>query len=1038
MLIQEKKKIGSLFALFFALAAAVCAAEELTDRNLLFHATFDSGFPADYSRGESQPFLTEAMARLGVRDGVLRLSQDQLFCYPAAGNIDFGEGTILMRLFPGRVPGGSRDKYEADQLFAMRNRVGQRLDARIDDCSGELIVSVSTRLKKETTLKLDVKKWKPGEFRSVVVSWKKPGNLFLAVEGLGHVSTDKADLPDCPVEFLYDIYVGSNAQGLIRQQYGRLNTFSGQIDDFRIYDVWHDQAIARLPESTAKNAPGVWPKTTTASPEWVGLDAYRINFALGKTHKEWRNNPVKIELNLEKELGSLDLAARRKAIATMRLVAFDPASGKPVVFSPGRKGDDRYFRPFQLDCDFLNRMSGTLTFLHSGPLPAAYSLYFDKVGRYDQAFPVEYPLAGSGTPMMVGSKDLPGVFAGGFRGAFDPIDFDGDGDVDLFFVSGWQTESGRDLPNGLFYYENRRDRYGYDRFAAPVLIDRGQNEFGRFAQTAPPLLADIDGDGKTECVFVSKYLCAYAKVVNDGGRPRLADWKKLKFDGKTPPLVSSAILHDFNGDGLLDVFSDGFCHFNIGTRENPLFSSKRTDLFSSGVRGKDGLLYNHFGEQLHDLAWALADIDGDGRPDLICGGVKSTLYYFPQSPDGKFGNSCQLRSFDGHELEFPGVFPFVRFRDLDGDGSPDMLISTEDGTLGCAYNMAAPGEAPALRQPVHLYEDRPHLNGGCIAVPVAFDWNGDGRLDILAGGANGRILLWENIGTAELPVYRNPRELMAGDRPIVLRAGPNGSIQGEGENDWGYVNIEVADWDMDGLPDLIASGVRGDHTFFRNIGTRTNPELAPGELITVDFEGGTPVPAGFRYRPRSRELLTVHRCRPNVFDWNGDGLPDYLVNDHEDRFAVYERYRRPDGTLGLKEGKRIFKFDAPFFRSLIWNHETLAGMAPKPGGMGRSVNQIVDWNKDGKPDLIIDNINGRILLNTSADRNHPVMTDAGDLAGERLANHNAAPYAADLDGDGELDLIVGTESGWIYGFLRPYLERDTPPVVCSPIEEKSK
>lgn len=1011
----------------------------LTDENLLFRAGFDGSFEADFASGSGTPFVPERLLRAGA-PGVLKLPPNQMLCYPAPGNIDLEAGTLVIRVRPGFTPGEGVLPKELTEvyLFSLRNRYGHRLDATINEKTGGLYVHAARGKTPTTSVKVDVRGWKKGEWRTVTVAWERPGRLSAAVEGLPPVAVKNARLPECPAEFLYDIYIGSNSQGLPVQQYGKLGTFPGEIDEVRIYRGFASQAPGVLPESRKRSVLPAWPDGIAKQPEWVGRNRRRISFALGETKKQWKNTPVRFRLDLSKELGRLDLAARRAAVASMRLVACDPATGKPLARDVKLSGEERYFQPFQLDDDFLNRMSGELGFVHTGKLPALYSLYFDAESPYAAPAPAEYPLPGFGMPLMLGKKNRPGIFGGAFRGAFDAVDFDGDGDLDLFFIAGWQTDSGRDLFGGLYYYENLRNRTGYDLFAAPVLIDKGNLEFGRFAQTAPPRLADIDGDGKMECVFISGYLAASAEIVRENGCPKLTGWKPLKFDGKTPKLISSAVLHDFDGDGLPDIFSDGRLHRNIGTKQEPLFRSEGEDLFVAGVRGPQGKILTPGGGDMHTLAWAVADVDGDGRFDLVCGGVSSLLYYFPGRADGRFDRPRQLLTHDGHEIDFPGVFPYPLFRDVDGDGALDLMLGSEDGTLGVCFNRARPGEAMLLMPPVFLQEERAHLNAGTLAIPVAADWNGDGLVDILSGSANGRVYYWENIGTPELPVYRTPVELAAGGRPIILRAGPDGSVQGEGESDWGYTNIEVADWDMDGLKDLIVTGVRGEHVFFRNIGEPGEPRLAPGTLIEVDFPGETPVPPGFRFRPRGRELLTVTRCRPSVFDWNGDGLVDYIVTDHTDRLAFYERFRRADGSLGLKPGRHVFELNAPFFRSLVWNHETLGGLKPRPGGMGRSVTQIVDWNGDGRPDLLMDNINARLFLNSSDTPARAVMTDCGDLAPQRLANHNTAPYAADLDGDGIPDLIVGTENGWIYGYLRAYLEKDMPVVSVGPVEGKAR
>ncbi len=51
-------------------------------------------------------------------------------------------------------------------------------------------------------------------------------------------------------------------------------------------------------------------------------------------------------------------------------------------------------------------------------------------------------------------------------------------------------------------------------------------------------------------------------------------------------------------------------------------------------------------------------------------------------------------------------------------------------------------------------------------------------------------------------------------------AGPNGSIQGPAEAKWGYTTLNVADWDGDGLPDIVLNSILGEVIWLRNIGTR--------------------------------------------------------------------------------------------------------------------------------------------------------------------------------------------------------------------------
>ena len=112
------------------------------------------------------------------------------------------------------------------------------------------------------------------------------------------------------------------------------------------------------------------------------------------------------------------------------------------------------------------------------------------------------------------------------------------------------------------------------------------------------------------------------------------------------------------------------------------------------------------------------------------------------------------------------------------------------------------------------------------------DWDDDGDVDLISGNTAGYIAFIENLGGSPTR-WAPPRYLSAGGKLVRELAGPNGSIQGPAEAKWGYSILSVADWDGDGLPDIMTNGIWGKVVWYKNVGTRKAPKLAAGQPVEL-------------------------------------------------------------------------------------------------------------------------------------------------------------------------------------------------------------
>jgi serine/threonine protein kinase len=294
---------------------------------------------------------------------------------------------------------------------------------------------------------------------------------------------------------------------------------------------------------------------------------------------------------------------------------------------------------------------------------------------------------------------------------------------------------------------------------------------------------------------------------------------------------------------------------------------------------------------------AVADLDGDGRLDIVtANGIFNTLSIFRnQSQPGVLTTNSFAARVD---LPVVGEPSAVAIGDLDGDGRPELVVADFSlTTVSVLQNQSSPGllTSASFAAPVDF-----GVGPSPICVALA-DVDGDGRLDVVTAN-----------------------ELKPARRVSVLR---NISIPGRlstnslaAEVDFGGANLAhalaIGDLDGDGRLDLATGSFAGKAlAVYRNLST-------PGALTPTSF--GPEV------------LLGVGNWVQNVAlgDLAGEGkLAVALVTQSPSQLKLYGNLSTPGGFRNASLGSPI----------------TL------PCGNNPEVVAIGDLDGDGRPDLVVAN-----------------------------------------------------------------------------------
>ena len=274
-----------------------------------------------------------------------------------------------------------------------------------------------------------------------------------------------------------------------------------------------------------------------------------------------------------------------------------------------------------------------------------------------------------------------------------------------------------------------------------------------------------------------------------------------------------------------------------------------------------------------------ADVDSDGRPDLVVGGEKGFVWYFPQtSKPGTFPPKFE-RGYFLH-MQCSSSLLHVDVQDMEDDGKPDIVFSAESGEI---FYIRSIGNGYFRTQSVSIFPPEPYLGRGF--TPRFYDWDGDGNFDLYLGDASysaNAIYFFKNMGTVS-----NPRFVNDGKRRWLAYG-------------YGHEMLDPCHGDLngDGKMDLLVADAQGQLLLYYA------PEKAdPDNPLLLDFAGNLTVDG--------KEAPVGEGARCYLYDVDRDGLLDLFLSDVKGYFYVARnigvKARPAFGKLTQLKGRDTWK-----------------------------------------------------------------------------------------------------------------------------------
>jgi len=385
---------------------------------------------------------------------------------------------------------------------------------------------------------------------------------------------------------------------------------------------------------------------------------------------------------------------------------------------------------------------------------------------------------------------------------------------------------------------------------------------------------DLNGDGHPDILFTVTKDSGIKPfpitiLVNDG-KGNFSNQTRSLFtnDVPRPENPREIVVADFNGDGRADVFIA-----DTGDDRDPYRGFQNTLILSS----PGGKLIDATATlpQASDYSHSActADVNGDGHPDIYVGNIYGSNHVTPRlllnDGTGHFTLGGSLPTELG-DPTYPFRYTTCTFADVNGDGKPDLVLGADDHTPSSAVLLNdGAGNFHSLANAIPA---KPFGANAIALNAVPVDINHDGHVDLLMtftqsdpfyDGAYVQVLINNGDGSfrdetatrfpkqpsTATPVYFLDTLDLNGDHvpdlglhlgndgesPTFYTLGANGSYHFQGTLGVPAIMWSIADLNGDGRPDLV-SLPHLEHTVYVTLQrppTKAVPTCKSGQRSTI-------------------------------------------------------------------------------------------------------------------------------------------------------------------------------------------------------------